>query len=362
MNILATAKETLAGKSLRTGIHELQARSHAVTIYATGNESEAKGFGDLKYNLVQPSPEDINRLVSGFDCVITGASGEGTSDRYFVNAANQKNIPSISVNTRDGNYAHLFGSGIEDYPTVLAIMDEQCRETLVNELGDDVGQKVAARTRIVGWTAFDELQLKKDSYDNRKREAYLTAMRREGVILPETIYSYFSTNVNLSRDPAWLGYELAITTAVFEAASDLGLRLVVKPHPREMGETEKLVNHHDFVYSPPQAGSAEELMLASTSILASRSTVLTEACLLDRNTGALLPGIDEIHPFPAVDRRAIPYTQHWNEIPELVRLCCSPIDLESNILRTNRKRFAVDGEAGKRLADVVEELFSTQRK
>ena len=362
MNILATAKETLAGKSLRTSIYELQSRGHAVTVYATGNESEAKGFGDLLYDLIQPSQEEIIRLVDGFDCVITGASGEGTSDRYFVNAANQKGIPSVSVNTRDWNYAHLFGSGIKDYPAVLAIMDEQCRETLVNELGDEVGKKVAARTRIVGWTAFDELQLKKDSYDNRRRGAYLTAMRREGVILPEIVHSYFSTNVNLSRDSAWLGYELAITTAVFEAASDLGLRLVVKPHPREMEETKKLVQRHDFVYSPLQAGSAEELMLASTSILASRSTVLTEACLLDRNTGALLPGIDEIHPFPAVDRRAIPYTQHWKEIPEIVRLCCSPIDLESDTLRTNRKRFAVDGEAGKRLADVVEELISSQRK
>lgn len=362
MNILATAKETLAGKSLRTSIHELRSRGHRVTVYATGNENEAKGFGDLEYDLIRPSPEDAVGLVNGFDCVITGASGENTADRYFVNAANQKNIPSISVNTRDWNYAHLFGSRIKDYPTVLAIMDEQCRETLVTELRSDVGQKVVARTRVVGWTAFDELQLKKDSYDDRKREAYLTAMRKEGVILPEIVHSYFSTNVNLSRDPAWLGYELAITTAVFEAASDLGLHLVVKPHPREMEETKELVQRHHFVYSPPQAGSAEELMLASTSILASRSTVLTEACLLDRNTGALLPGIDEIHHFPAVDRRAIPYAQHWNEIPELVRLCCSPTDSESDVLRTNRKRFAVDGEAGKRLADVVEEFVSISRR
>jgi hypothetical protein len=156
-------------------------------------------------------------------------------------------------------------------------------------------------------------------------------------------------------------YEQRVTQFTFEAASDLGLKLVVKPHPGEEFDknyTKELADRHGFTFIPARACNTQQLMLAAYSVTAGRSTCLTESTLLDRNTGGLIPDMGEewVSPFPPMALGAIPYTQEWQGIKGVLEQVSSRDEEVVRRLAENRRKFSVDGKASKRLADLVEEI------
>ena len=156
-------------------------------------------------------------------------------------------------------------------------------------------------------------------------------------------------------------YELGVTQFTFEAASDLGLKLVVKPHPGEEFDrnyTQELADWHGFTYISAKACTSQQLMLAAYSVTAGRSTCLTEAVLLDKNVGGIIPDLGEeaISPFPPLALKAIPYTQEWEEIKGVLEQVTSKDENIVKSLAENRKKFSVDGKASKRLADLIEDI------
>lgn len=364
MHIVLTAKFYGAANALVSPAKELLRRGHDITVYATGNDAEAKGFQDLPVQRITTS--DFSRLVQGYDVVVTGLSGYTSPDGQFVQAATKAGIPVVSIADQNSGYVDRLGSDPRRLPTVIAVMDEECKKTLESQLDVKIGAEAVKRVRVVGWTAFDRYAELRDTFTEEARVALLTGI---GIDPESIIYVHFTQNMHpdcvyMSHFPhprekkqEEFDYELDVAKKTFEAASDLGLKLVVKPHPgEEFDYTKEQADHHGFLFVP--RCNTQLLVLVAYSVTAGRSTCLTEATLLDRNTGGLLPdmGAEWVSPFPPLMLGAIPYTQTWEGIKDVLAQVTSKDEAVLRKLKEDRKKFSVDGNTSKRLVDIIEEL------
>lgn len=370
MKVLLTAKQRGSTNVLAPVARELSQRGNDITLYATGNEIEAAGFEGLIYKHINPTDDDFLRLVEKQDIVIVGLSGYNTPDGSFLRAANSIHIPTVAVLEHNSDYIGKLGNNISDLPSLIAVMDESCLDEAKKQLGEQMGPEAAKIMRVVGWTVFDHYAELRDSHNSEKR---LLLLRKLGINSDNPIYSHFTHNIHpdseyqkkASGSPEnhqnKYNYEISVTKAVFQAASDLNIKLAVKPHPGEKfttNFTKDLTNHHDFLYIPPEACNTQQLILSSYSVTASRSASLTEATLLDRNAGSLVPDLDNdcIKAYFPLYLRAIPYTQKWEEIKSIIEQVTSKDEAIIRKLAEDRKRFSVDGKASKRLVDLIEKL------
>jgi len=250
-------------------------------------------------------------------------------------------------------------------------MDEATIAGIKEELGGDLGKEAAKRCRVIGWTAFDHYAQLKERFSPADREKLLSALNLD---LQERVYVHFTQNTHpdclylkaTSFTPEQksleFDYEVRVTKAVFAAASDLGIRLVVKPHPGEahsIDTTADLVKRYGFTYIPARACNTQQLMLAADSVTAGRSTCLTEACLLDRNAGGIFTeeiGKSWMKAFPPIVLEAIPYALEWEEVAGVIRTVTSSDALNLERLANERGKFSVDGKASQRVAELIERL------
>ncbi len=365
MKILATARMAGSAAALVSPIKELQRRGHEVTVYATGSEQEARAFQDISYVF----SEQFN--VKNYAVILTGLHGVNGPDGHTIRAANTAGIPVISVLDQNSNYQLRLGDSIINLPTYLSVMSSDCLSAMRRELPSEIVEEAVKRSRVVGWTAFDSYAQLRESFDERKRTELLCSLE----LNPDKEF-YFHATQNIHPDAPYLKsvarsrdenqrifeYEMNVTKVVFEAASDLGLLLAVKPHPGEEYEqnsTRELARKHSFIYLPAKSCDTKQLMLSVSSVTAGRSTCLAEACLLDRNTGGILPddfGKAWLKASPPVTTSAIPYTTEWENVWMLLAAITSRDDRVQEKLARDRKHFSVDGKASKRLADLVEEI------
>ena len=361
--------------AIKPVIEELVGRGHEVNAYATGNESQAKNFGAIPYmhgNLTQENCDSILKN-SKYDLVLVGPSGVNTPEYFFLKTASRKKIPSVGVMDLDIGYGERFGENPEYFPTILSIMNENCRSTIRSELESrEVADELIKRTRVTGWTIFDHLASLKENFSEKDRETLLTKLDLNPeknypvhftqVIHPNTIYMKPVPRAYEQKQKSF-DYEFETTERIFEIASDLGLELVVKPHPGEEFETNftlDLVKKHGFIYIPAKACDTKQLILSASSISGGRTTCIVESCLLDKNTGGLFPELSpkDVAEFPSVSTKAIPYTFEWRGVNEILKDINSKNTETNDYLSEQRKRFSVDGKASKRLVDIIEkEIF-----
>ncbi|OIO80981.1 hypothetical protein AUJ84_02075 [Candidatus Pacearchaeota archaeon CG1_02_32_132] len=355
--ILVTAKQAGSVNALVEPVKELMKRGHDVVVYATGNEAEAKGFGLFNAG-INKSP-DYNSVLDGVDLLISGLSGTDTPDSQFIRTANRMKIPSIGVNDQNTNYAKRFSS-LEDLPSAISLMDGSCLSTMLSQLETELGAEASKRAVVIGWTALDRYAAIRNGFSSSDRERLIKKLG-EYSGSKEGIFFHATQNVKVNGDSNFFDYELKVTEKVFQMASDLGKALTVKPHPREeAGITKNFAERFGHAFLPPEACSTLDLILLSDSVTAGRSTCLTEACLLDKNTGGILPEIrdEELIGYPPVQINAIPYTQRWSEISDILEKITSANKQINAKLAENRKRFSVDGKASERLASLAEKIIS----
>jgi|SRR3989344_8098296 len=103
MKLLATAKQRGAANAIVPVIKELQSRGHEIDVYASGNDSEAAGFGDLKYQLVS-SPVNYEDMVRNYDAIVSGADTYVSATGSILHAANALSIPTMVVHSQNGNH------------------------------------------------------------------------------------------------------------------------------------------------------------------------------------------------------------------------------------------------------------------
>lgn len=376
MKILISGKERAATNALAPIARELEQRKHEITIYATGNDNEVAGFEDLSYECLKPESINYNNLIKDFDLVIVGASGINSSDANFIKAANIKGLPSIAVQYLNSNYKTCFGDKITNLPTVLGIVNEDCKDKIKANLSEEMAKEGIKRSRVIGWSAYDNYAEIKNNFDENKRAEVLYALSLNP---DENIYVHFTQNIYPESDymilipwsdkekQDFFDYEMKVTEAAFQAAADLSLKLVAKPHPGEkyrINFTEDLTKKFGFDYISEEANDKiqkdnKKVILSANSLSSGISQCLNEACLFDKNIGGLLPEIEEskMSAFPPLLLDAVPYTLEWQGIPEIIKLITSSDKTINKELAENRKRFAVDGNASKRLADLIEQEF-----
>jgi hypothetical protein len=240
LKILATAKQSGSVNVIAPAVRELIQKGHKVTVYATGNENESIGFNKIPHTNIQPNKSDYPQLVRGFDKVIVGLSGYQTPDGYFLRAANKANITSIAVQDQDDAYVERLGNNPEDFPTVLAVMNKGCLETIASKFEKDIGGELASRAKVIGWVAFDNYAELKNKFNNKSKQELLQKLG-----LKEPIHLHFTQNLHHETEymkpvtwsskekKQYFHYETEVTKTVFERASDMGLKLTVKPHPGE---------------------------------------------------------------------------------------------------------------------------------
>jgi hypothetical protein len=367
MNILVTGTQRAETNNLAPVVQELTKRGHQVTAYATGADSEATGFEEISHVHLRPGEEiDYDQLVTGHDVVVTGMSGRDTPDAYFLRAANSAGIPTVAVLCADGNYANRIGNNPLNVGSKVAVPDENCYNTMSDELSPEIADKVIEAGEVVGIPATDVLGQMRDNYTVEQHEDTLDRLGLPAVIHlhqtinihPDTAYFQRSKRTRENKEELFT-YRMRLTHELFAAASDLSIKLVVTPHPGEetMPDfTKALASYHGFLYLPATLANHRDLILAADSITAERSIMLTEACLLDRNVGGLFPGLheSEADPYPAVGLGAIPSTFKWDGIEDILSRLVDPRFGEQ--LAKDREKYSVDGEASKRVADLIEGL------
>jgi len=361
--ILATAKQAGSVNSLKLPIQELISRGYEVDVLATGNDNEVVGFGDLEHTRQENfQRQDFEDRLRGYDLLLVGLSGHDTPDGKFVQAANRLSMPSIGVLDQNGNYKYRMPN-TTFVPSFIAVMEPSCIPAMDAQLSEDRDTTPAyvfaakARAKVVGWTAFDDFAEKREAFTPEDRERVLTSI---GLNPDKPAYCHLSQNVDVDGNPGFLEYEKRVTQAVFETAADLGIKLVVKPHPGEVPDfTRNLASRYDHKYITARPTETIELMLSADAITAGKSTCLVEGCLFDRNTGGIVPDCSDqdFEAYPAITQRAIPYTQTWQNIGGVLRRVYSQDPGTLATLAEDRKRFSVDGKASKRLADLVEETL-----
>jgi len=359
--ILATAQQRGSVNALKKPIELLIREGHEVSVYATGNQVEAAGFGDLNYTKISPKDNHAyTDILGGNQLLLTGLSGVNTSDFYFIKAANELNIKSIAVNDQNLGYRGRF-QGIESLPTILVVMTEGCGSTLEQELGPGLSQPLLKNLKVVGWTAFDDYASIRDNFSHKKRDELLRKLK---ISPSRKIFFHATQNVWIENNPNFLSYERKVTEEVFQQSNNLRISLVVKPHPKEAKNplldrdiTKDLAKKYGHTYLIPDSCNTKDLIISSNSVTAGKSTCLTEACLLDINTGGILPNCfdKEIEAFPPIAVNAIPYTQYWDGIDKILKEVIFLKD--SNHLKDMRRKFSVDGKASQRLVEIVKTIL-----
>ena len=371
--ILACATHTGSVNAIKPVIGELTSRGHEVTVYATGTEVQAKSFGEIPYTHANLTQDDCDSILknSKYGLVLVGPSGTNTPEYFFLKTASGKKVPSVAVMDLDIGYDERFGHNLEYFPTILSVMDTGCFNTIKKELPNDVAEELIKRARVTGWIIFDNLASLRENFSEENRNTLLTKLGLNPeknypvhftqVIHPETKYMKPVERAFELKQKEF-DYELKTTDRIFQIASDLGLKLLVKPHPGEEFETNftlDLIKKYGFTYIPAKACDTKQLILSSRSVSGGRTTCIVESCLLDKNTGGLFPELspEDVAWFPSVTTGAIPYTFEWEKVGEIFRMLNSSDPETNRVLSEQRKRFSVDGKASKRLVDIIEERF-----
>ncbi len=260
--------------------------------------------------------DTAKEMLGGYDLLVCGLTGYETADGTFIRAANDLERKSIGVNDQDGNYIDRFGLTI-GIPSVISLMNEKCLETMTSQLPEEMAKIAGERARVIGWTAFDDLVKVREKFSEEDRERVIRAIGFNSYLNP--VHFHATQNV---PGTGHFGYEIRAAEEIFRIANDLGLKLVVKPHPSEEGGrfSMMLAQRYGHFYVPAKSCETKDLILSSDFVTAGRSTMLNEACLLDRNVGGIFQpvkdgelgrGLEDYDNlwmnFPSISSGAIPY-------------------------------------------------------
>ena len=370
-NILVAAQDTNSVNAIVGTVSLLQEKGHCVSVYSTGPERTRGAFGFVPYEVCLNMDESkARKLLEGKDLLLTGLSGYDSSDGILIEEAEKIGVKSIGMSDRDYNWEWRFGNDSRRIPYRVGVISGRSIEAIRRSLPEENREVVLDRARVVGPTILDELvKLRETDFD---RESFLGTLKGSGYEIPDKIVFYATQNALLRGSPGFLDYAIRSTTESFRTAKELGIRLLVKGHPaeREGGVTEILAENYGHIPLPFESCNARELIRASDAVVAGKSDILVEACVLDRNVGGIfieptkaelkrLSGEDaEAHySLLVISQNAIPYSETIGEIKDVFKKITSEDPEVLMELAEQRKNLRADGRANENLVSLVEETL-----
>ncbi len=282
-------------------------------------------------------------------------------EKFFVTAARELNIPTLSVldfwsfyavrfNDRKGQLAFL--------PDRIAIMDERARSEMILE-----GFK-PERLTITGQPAFDELQSWKQGFklDTRKKIRHDIGIGNNELVIVFASEPEVDTGPG---DPFYPGYKKddvlrTLIRALDEISHESGrdIVLVIRPHPRENPRDFDKYKKVSIRVEISESEHSRNIVMAADLVTGMTTNLLIEACYLGCIVVSLQPGLclnDPIitnrsgHSVGVFDKKDFK--------PVIQKLL-----LESatrNEVRKRLKTFQTDGKAVQRIVTVIHDMMKT---
>jgi len=225
------------------------------------------------------------------DLLLCGTSvNEVELEKHLIDAANDRELPSVAVLDYWSNYAERFSGHdgvLAHLPNRIAVMDENARAEMT-----DVGFE-PERLVVTGQPAFDDLAACRARFDSECRRAFRIAMAIEPDQLLVTFFSQpLSQGFGMKEDGDALrrfGYdETVILPQLVETLEHLAARrsrelvLAIRPHPREpLSWYETLASSNRILrILVTTEGESREWAMASDLVTGMTTVLLVEACYL----------------------------------------------------------------------------------
>lgn len=242
-----------------------------------------------------PIPPDasaawLSEVVARNRCLLTGTSANGVDwEKNFIRAARSEGIPSITVLDYWSAYAERFSASelLDSLPDAVAAMDERARrEAMEAGIPED-------RILVAGQPAFEELEDRAAAFTEHSRRD----MRARMGAAPEDLLVVFASQPFRALRGREMGFteEEVLDSLVVEleriARSGRGVRLIVRPHPRESLTRESLPKHEAIRADVSSVEDRIEAALAADLVVGMNSVYLVEACRLGRPAVSYQPGL-----------------------------------------------------------------------
>jgi len=237
--------------------------------------------------------------------VLTGTSFNPIGlEKFFIAAASEAKIPSISVMDFWSNYALRFAdsSGRLAYqPDRIAVMDESARDEMIAEGFDPT------RLVVTGQPAFDDLTVWRTQFTPSARQR----LRGTLGVPPDALLVLFasqplSTVFGVDKtNRLYRGYtERTVAAALLEALEriaerrNVAISLAIRLHPREAPGALAQLRGLKVRVINAAVGEARDLAMAADLVAGITSVILVEACYLGCVTASIQPGLLERDPLP----------------------------------------------------------------
>ena len=332
--VLLYAHDPGGANALSPLVDELESRGHDVVVYGDG---PALRFLKNARRCLE-SPDDLLNRISP-DFLFTGTSASDAREKELRVCAVARKTPCASVLDHWVNYGTRFTrystSELDLYraapvfdrlPDYIIVMDETAKEEMARE-------GIPARMIYpLGNPHFDVLKSRFASLDVKDLRGRLLDGADKLVVFASEPYT----------EDYGKGGELAALQALAGILPD-GVRLVVKPHPRECKDKFKDVN----AYILPQSISSIEAIKASDVVVSMTSMVLIESLICGRKAVSYQPDSFSKDKFILTKMGVLPFINKESELEFFIRQVLSD-DYQPKVL-------AVNGRSAQRIIDFMEE-------
>ncbi|MCB9989398.1 MAG: CDP-glycerol glycerophosphotransferase family protein [Rhodospirillales bacterium] len=222
------------------------------------------------------------------DLVLTGTSAAGdTIDRAIIKAAQEKNIPTLSLLDYWLNYQERFadneGIPLSCLPDIIAVMNDDAKTEMIKE-GIPEGLIV-----ITGSPRFEKLAQSNNDYENTRKvlaQRYGLAPEKIWVLyLSQPLTSHFGGE---QQSIEKLGYtEKDSINCLLKGMGDLPVQVIARLHPREDISNRDLFKNMSAVFI--QEEEIATLISASDLVTGMSTVALIDAYLMKKPVISIQP-------------------------------------------------------------------------
>ncbi|HEY3902201.1 MAG TPA: hypothetical protein VGM54_26545 [Chthoniobacter sp.] len=314
----------------------------------------------------QPLDEQAEvSLPADAHLVLTSTSLNGLDlEKRFIGAARLQGIPSVSVLDFWSNYRPRFSSSDDSLncvPDHIAVMDGQARDEMIAE-GFEPQQLV-----VTGQPAFDDLATWHAAFTPEKRQAVRRKLGvQEGELLVVFASQPFSAFAGSDSSlPQYRGFdERSVAAQLLHALEEAvandqrRITLVIRPHPREDARSFDHLRSETVRVRVTMNGDARETVATADLVVGMNTALLIEACYLGCVVVSLQPGLNGTDPLPTNRLGFSRAVYSDREIAPTIRELL--LDASARRRATeNLEHFRVDGNAAKRVTELVISLLPT---
>ncbi len=285
LRVLTLAGDPGGGAAIAPVIERL---SETKTVHAYAYRQSVELFWDRGINCEamceSTSDADFHKLLDDVrpDVVLSATSVNGVDlERKLIRAAYELEIPSVSVLDFWANYRSRFADAdgeLRYLPNRIAVMDAKARESMI------VAGFPEGIITITGQPALDHLT---NVIKSKKRQRRIDTRSALGiddtaklVVFMSQPLEEFYRDYNTDQLPPAYNEKTVFADLISAANDNESIRIVIKPHPREVLDSWKEVLEEHSLVSLDSETNSHDLALAADRVVGMTSMILVECAML----------------------------------------------------------------------------------